>query len=60
MDTQLVEKYRNFVHELIKETDLKKSLKQELFYAIENDCLDMNSVVKWLTGDPFQTFVKQR
>ena len=53
MDTQL------FVHELIKETDLKKSLKQELFYAIENDCLDMNSVVKWLTGDPFQTFVKQ-
>ena len=33
MDTQL------FVHELIKETDLKKSLKQELFYAIENDII---------------------
>lgn len=57
----LVEKYRKFVRDLIEITDVqnyknKKQLTEELLHSIENDCLDIDCVVKWLTGDCITRF----
>lgn len=56
----IVVKYRKFIRELV---DIAQELKNvegtanNLRYAIENDCVDWNSIHDFFTGERVNTFI---
>jgi hypothetical protein len=63
---QLLNKYRKFVYNLANIIDVqyanvvdKERLTKELLNAIENDCVNLESIEKWVTCEYVHTFTQK-
>lgn len=61
--SQEVNKYQKFIHELIQVTGYvpvsrMDAVASDLLYAIEHDCVDWDAMVRLFTGDAFESLSK--